>query len=201
MKRPGSELWESLAMALLAIAAHKLRSSLTLLGVLVGVFSIILVITAMRALKNNIEHELGQLGGTTFVIQRRPGAQFAGPEGFLKIWRRPRILFDQANAFKRRASFAPVVGFQSASSNGEEVTSRFGKSPPTIPIEGATPGTWQTNNWTLLEGAPVARKRRRFRPRRLFPQQGTRGFALSAQLASRRARESRDGAARGRGCL
>jgi len=155
MRRPGSELRESLTMALQAIAAHKLRSGLTLLGVLVGVFSIILVMTAMRALKNNIEHELGSLGGTTFVIQRRPGSQFAGPGGFMKIWRRARILLDQANAFKKRATFAPVVGFQSANSSGEEIISRFTKSAPNIPIEGATPGTWQTNNWTLLEGRPM----------------------------------------------
>ena len=34
-----------------ALAAHKLRSALTLLGVLVGVFSIIVVMTAMRVLQ------------------------------------------------------------------------------------------------------------------------------------------------------
>jgi putative ABC transport system permease protein len=38
-----------------AIAAHKLRSALTLLGVLVGVFSIIVVMTAMRVMQSNIE--------------------------------------------------------------------------------------------------------------------------------------------------
>ena len=62
------ELQESFRMALSALATHKLRSALTLLGVLVGVFSIILVMTAMRAMKNNIEQELGQLGSKTFVV-------------------------------------------------------------------------------------------------------------------------------------
>ena len=42
-------------MAMNALMAHKLRSGLTLLGVLIGVFSIILSMTAMRALKSNIE--------------------------------------------------------------------------------------------------------------------------------------------------
>jgi putative ABC transport system permease protein len=78
-------------MALGAIASHKLRSGLTLLGVLVGVFSIILVMTAMRAMKNNIEKEIGQLGSKTFVIQRMPGVFFDGPEGFLKFLRRKPI--------------------------------------------------------------------------------------------------------------
>ena len=48
MKGLLAELRESFLMALDAIATHKLRSGLTLLGVMVGVFSIILVMTAMR---------------------------------------------------------------------------------------------------------------------------------------------------------
>ena len=46
---------ESFPMAMGAIAAHKLRSALTLLGVLVGVFSIIVVMTAMRVMQSNID--------------------------------------------------------------------------------------------------------------------------------------------------
>ena len=45
---------ESLAMALAAIRTSKLRSVLTLLGVAVGVFSIICVMTAMGVLRNSI---------------------------------------------------------------------------------------------------------------------------------------------------
>ena len=62
MKLLLAELRESFLMAMDALTTHKLRSGLTLLGVLVGVFSIILVMTAMRAMKNNIEKELGSLG-------------------------------------------------------------------------------------------------------------------------------------------
>ena len=46
-----AEARESFSMAMSALAAHKLRSALTLLGVLVGVFSIIVVMTAMRVIK------------------------------------------------------------------------------------------------------------------------------------------------------
>ena len=88
IRREFAELRESVLMAVEAITSHKLRSGLTLLGVLVGVFSIILVMTAMRAMKKNIEKELGQLGSQTFVIQRLPQAYFGGPEGFRKFLRR-----------------------------------------------------------------------------------------------------------------
>ena len=72
-------------MAMGAVAAHKLRSALTLLGVLVGVFSIILVMTAMRAMQKNIEEDLNQLGGQTFIVQTWPALYFEGPEGLAKI--------------------------------------------------------------------------------------------------------------------
>ncbi len=49
-----AELWESFFMAMQALAAHKLRSALTLLGVMVGVFSIILVMTAGREMAGHL---------------------------------------------------------------------------------------------------------------------------------------------------
>ena len=70
-----TEFREALRMALNAIGAHKLRSGLTLLGILVGVFSIILVMTAIRALQGNLEKEMAQLGSHTFQVQRWPAIQ------------------------------------------------------------------------------------------------------------------------------
>ena len=52
------ELRESFVMAMSALSSHKLRSALTLLGVLVGVFSIIVVMTAMRVMQSDIEKEI-----------------------------------------------------------------------------------------------------------------------------------------------
>src|SRR5881396_760580 len=78
-----AELWESFFMAMQSLAAHKLRSGLTLLGVLVGVFSIILVMTAMRSMQNNIEGKLGALGSKTFAMQKMPGVFFGGREGMM----------------------------------------------------------------------------------------------------------------------
>ena len=76
-------------MALTAIAAHKLRSALTLLGVLVGVFSIIVVMTAMRVLQSNIERELSSLGSETFMVRKWPGTFFGVSSGdYEKYWRR-----------------------------------------------------------------------------------------------------------------
>src|SRR5690349_16088432 len=83
-----AEIRESFLMAMGALTAHKLRSALTLLGVLVGVFSIIVVMTAMRVMQSDIETRMSQLGSQTFVIRKWPAIYFGGPEGFEKFWRR-----------------------------------------------------------------------------------------------------------------
>ncbi|HXR07067.1 MAG TPA: hypothetical protein VN765_07040, partial [Candidatus Acidoferrum sp.] len=57
-----AEVKESFLMAMSALVAHKLRSALTLLGVMVGVFSIIVVMTTMRAMQKDIEKNMAQLG-------------------------------------------------------------------------------------------------------------------------------------------
>ena len=151
MKRALSEFAESVSMALSALATHKLRSALTLLGVLVGVFSIILVMTAVRAMQNNIEKEIGQLGSKTFVITRFPGAYFGGPDGFVKYLRRKELTLAQAQRFKRVADFAAHVGLSSSFWNGE-VVSRYATTPPDISVEGATPGIFPASNWTIMDG-------------------------------------------------
>lgn len=138
-------------MAFTAIASHKLRSGLTLLGVLVGVFSIILVMTAMRAMKNNIEKEIGQLGSKTFVMQRMPGIFFDGPAGFMKFLRRKPITFAQANQFKTKQRLPGFVGFHTSFDSGE-ASSRYGKTPPNVGIAGTTPEAFQALNWSIVDG-------------------------------------------------
>lgn len=155
LERWGIELRESFWMALNAIAVHKLRSSLTLLGVLVGVFSIIVVMTAMRVLQNNIETELSQLGANTFAVQKWPGAYFGGPEGFEKFWRRKSLNLQQGLQIKEKATLALQVGFEAGFWTGE-VSSRYEKSAPTVELLGESPGSFPAKNWIVREGRALA---------------------------------------------
>jgi putative ABC transport system permease protein len=154
MKRFLVELRESFLMALNAIASHKLRSSLTLLGVLIGVFSIILVMTAMRAMQNKVEKGLGGLGSRTFAIQKMPALFFGGPDGIVKYLRRKEFTLAQAMRFKEKVTLPAEVGIQAAFSTGE-ITSRYGHTPPNVAVQGATPGVFEASNWSIVEGRPL----------------------------------------------
>src|SRR5215216_8072366 len=98
------EIKESMRMALGALVAHKLRSALTLLGVLVGVFSIIVVMTAMRVMQSRIEIAISQLGSQTFMVRKWPGIYFGGNEGFEKYWRRKDITMLDGTRLEQRAT-------------------------------------------------------------------------------------------------
>ncbi len=146
-----AEVRESFFMAMGALAAHKLRSALTLLGVLVGVFSIIVVMTAMRVMQNDIESHISQLGSQTFMIRKWPGIYFGGPEGFEKYWRRKNITLQQGERLQDKATLARAVGIETVFWGGQ-VESKYKKSPPTVQMFGETPGSFPARNWTLNEG-------------------------------------------------
>src|SRR5437879_3682343 len=146
-----AELRESFRMAMGALAAHKLRSGLTLLGVLVGVFSIIVVMTAMRVMQSDIEKQLSRLGSQTFVVRKWPGIFFGGSEGFEKYWRRKNITLAQARQLMGKATLPRSIGVETVFWGGQ-IETRFKKSPPTVQLFGETAGSFPARNWSLKDG-------------------------------------------------
>ncbi len=154
-RRPGSvivaELRESFGMAMSALTAHKLRSALTLLGVLIGVFSIIVVMTALRLLQRNAEAELSQLGVNTFQVRKWPAIMFGDIADREKYWRRKNITLAHGKAVIERATLARTVGIQRYLWSGE-VSSRYDKTPPNVNLLGTTPGGFPARNWVVAQG-------------------------------------------------
>ncbi|MEI2722222.1 MAG: ABC transporter permease [Verrucomicrobiota bacterium] len=146
-----AEVRESFSMAMAALAAHKLRSALTLLGVLVGVFSIIVTMTAMRVLKANIEREISDLGAQSFAVRKWPALYFGGPEGFEKFWRRKNITLAQGQLVEEKATLAASVGVEGTFWGGE-VETRYAKTPPSVQLLGETPGSFPARGWTVADG-------------------------------------------------
>ena len=146
-----SSLRESLTMALTAIRANKLRSTLTLVGIVVGVFSIISVMTAMGVLKNSIEEGITQLGANTFQIQKFWGGFNSGPGGMRRFRNRKDITYDQALAVRDKATLAEAVGIESWEF-GRIVRWHGEKTNPNVPLAGENVEGLVTNDWTVEVG-------------------------------------------------
>ena len=100
-------LKESFWMAIDAIKQNKLRSTLTLLGISIGVFSVIGVMTAIRTLESSVQSGLNVFAANTFVIQKYPSIQIGRRDK--KIRNRKNIDYDQYKKLKERAKLPVLV--------------------------------------------------------------------------------------------
>src|SRR6478609_9339643 len=91
-------LGEILRLALASLSANKLRSGLTMLGIAVGVFSVIGVMTVITGLRENIESGLNVLGANSFQISKFPAINFSDP--WTRFRNRRDITYAQAARFK-----------------------------------------------------------------------------------------------------
>ena len=150
-----AEFRESFHMAIGAVAAHKLRSTLTLLGVLVGVFSIIVVMTAMRVMQSYVESELSQLGDQTFMVRKYPMILFNRPEGLEKLRRRKNITLQEGLRLQESVTLARAVGVEADFWAGQ-VETRYKRTAPDVRLSGETPGSLPAHNWIVQDGRGLA---------------------------------------------
>ena len=102
-----SMLRESMRMTVEAIVQNKLRAILTLLGISIGVFSVIGVMTAIRTLETSIESGLNVFGTNTFLINKTPAIQFSRTPA--EIRNRKNIDYRQYELLKERAKLPILV--------------------------------------------------------------------------------------------
>lgn len=67
-----AELWENLLVALDALRAHKVRSALTVLGIVIGVTSVISVAAIIEGLNRYIQSKVESFGARTYFVSRIP---------------------------------------------------------------------------------------------------------------------------------
>lgn len=138
-------------MALGAIRTNKLRSALTLLGIVVGVFSIIAVMTAMGVLRSSIEEGLAGLGANTFRIQKSDVA-FGSTHEQRRRWRMRRdITYDQAVYVSERLTLAEAVGIE-CWTGGKVAFWRGQKTNPNIGVGGENADGYITNDMSIAAG-------------------------------------------------
>lgn len=87
---------EILTMAMQSLGANKLRSGLTMMGITIGVFSVISVMTAIGALQSSIEGGISFLGSNIFQFAKYPVSGGQGGRNAQKYENRRNITYPQA---------------------------------------------------------------------------------------------------------
>jgi putative ABC transport system permease protein len=136
-------------IAVQSIINNKLRTSLTILGVVVGIFSIIVIMTIITMLQNSIEDGLSMLSKNTFQIQKHEPMQ--GPGHNRSDRNRKDITIDEALRLRELLTSAQYVGAEQWQF-GKVV--KFGnlETNPNISVAGATVDAMRTNDWNVDYG-------------------------------------------------
>ena len=86
---------EVIKIAFASLRINKLRSALTILGIIVGIFSIIAISTVIEMLQKSIQEGVSMLGQNTFQIQKFPAINTGGPAERARFRNRPDITLEE----------------------------------------------------------------------------------------------------------
>lgn len=102
---------ESFRFAWDALRQNKLRTSLSLLGITIGIFIIIAVFTAVDTMRNQIQSSVDKLGSNTLFVQKWPWI-FSDSFPWWKYMNRPEPSYRDYLALKERMESAKGVCFE-----------------------------------------------------------------------------------------
>ena len=146
-------LLDILYSSLDSIRQNKIRSFLTLLGVIIGVFSIIGVMTAINVLQASLESNLSSLGSGNFFIQKYPAVQIGGGDRF-KYRNRKNLTLDDFLKLKERIKI-PDYATADDAKGGVVLSYNDVETKANMRIVGITPGWDYTNDYTLKSGRMI----------------------------------------------
>ncbi len=142
---------EIIAMAIQSLGANKLRSFLTMLGISIGVFSVVGVMTALEAMKTSINSGLNVLGAGVFSIQKLPAIQTHASRW--KYRNRPRFTWREVQRFKElMADYTEFICVKLEADWGVKVSYQDRETAPRMGVIGTNEFFLPTNNYQLHYG-------------------------------------------------
>ena len=161
---------EIIKIAFNSLRANKLRSFLTILGIIIGIFSIIAISTIITIMQNSIEEGVNQLGQNTFQIQKYPVIVGGGHGSRNKFRNRKDITYEDYERLKSMLVDAELVGAEQWG-YGKTFTFESEETNPNVQFCGGTPEAFPNNQWEVEDG-------------RLFNQQDVDRYERVAVLGS-----------------
>src|SRR5262245_41207899 len=139
---------DDLRLAAGALGAHRLRAGLTLLGIIIGVFTVVAMMSLLNGLQTSINKNMGGLGADVFQIQRLPNFHFGqlSPE----IQRRKKLTLAQPMQLREALHQAKQVGGE-VWEGGKEVAAD-GNLATGVELGGGTPEFFTNNNLPIGTG-------------------------------------------------
>jgi putative ABC transport system permease protein len=147
---------ETLKLALAAIWAHKLRSALTLLGMIVGVTAFVVVVSLIEGFKRYVDEKIAGIGAKSFTVQRfNPLEDFKDTDTIAAAQRRNKELtMEDYDYLKQRATLSDKIGARARGTPSE--VKRGDQVLEDVFVSGATANCVDIENRDVAEGRFIA---------------------------------------------
>ncbi len=146
------KIFEIFKVAFNSLRTNKLRSALTILGIVVGIFSIIAISTIIVMLQTSIEEGVSALGKNTFQLQKWPSIRTHSAEERSLIRNRRNLTMEEFYRLDEKlAGIAKSVGGEMWQW-GRIVKFGSEETNPNISFCGCTIGAFPNNNWIVAKG-------------------------------------------------
>jgi putative ABC transport system permease protein len=144
-------LSEIILMSLDTLRTSKMRSALTVLGVVIGITSIVGMTSLIRGFDQSFRDAITQLGPDTIMVQKWGALSFAAGRSFLEVARRPNLTMADAHAIERDCPSVALVDVWLGVNGGNARSRIYYQNERTrqVPIFGAT------ENWSAVNFAKV----------------------------------------------
>lgn len=143
-------LSESINVSVTAIRSNKMRSALTLLGIIIGVTTIIAMQSLIKGLRSSVADQLSVLGTNVFQVQKYPAIQMGGQDRH-KYRNRKDITVEEADAVRKYADATRLVGAE-VWTFGKMIRRGDQKTLPNVRVTGATPEFAPNNGYYVGDG-------------------------------------------------
>lgn len=138
--------WESVSIALEGLRANKLRSILTMLGIIIGVGAVIAMISIGMGVRDKVQNSIASLGSNLIIIT--PGA--TSPSGVrLAAGSNTTVTNKDSQAIAREVSGVNLV----APSVSKQYQIVYGNKNWTTTVQGTTPEYADVRNYELGNGS------------------------------------------------
>lgn len=139
---------ESFSQALRSLRSNKLRTFLTLLGIIVGVTAVIAVMTIINGLDQTVASTFSAQGSTVFSVSKRP-LVITSREDFIEFNKRKDVTKQDAEAIERLCRLCWRIG--TAVNGGGLIKYRENRSE-NVPVRGLSLSMFEIENIALQTG-------------------------------------------------
>lgn len=150
------QLKESIIMALNSLTTNKMRSVLTLVGISIGLFSIIIVMTAIGAVQKTVEESFSSIGTNNFIVQKFPAVRM-GHGSWRQYRNRKDLTAEDGERLKDMTILPEAIGIE-LDRGGKVVKYGSESTNPNVNLAGVNLDNLKTSDRTVAVGRAFSKQ-------------------------------------------